>query len=184
MRSRLWTAERIGALQRLWADGKTAVEIAAELDGVSRSAVLGMIFRLRLGADGAEAKTAAAKPGKSRAAVLPPLSPTRRHRRKRKNPASDPPPRRSGPVGLFDLGNDMCRWPHGRLGGRNYLFCGAPGADLAGGIPYCALHMRRAYLIPPRAASGNTGAGSSNTSTTGRTPTAGAAHAFLDETRP
>jgi GcrA cell cycle regulator len=160
MRSRLWTTERVGVLRRLWADGKTAVEIAAVLDGVSRSAVLGMIFRLRLGAEG---KTAPAKPGKSRAAGVPPLSPSRRHRRKRKNPAADPPPRRSGPVGLFDLGNDMCRWPHGQLGGRNYLFCGAPGADLSGGIPYCALHMRRAYLIPPRAAAGKTG-GTSKTS--------------------
>jgi len=154
---RLWTTERIGALQRLWADGKTAVEIAAVLDGVSRSAVLGMIFRLRLGAGaGGGSKTAATKTAKGRATSAPPLAPTRRHRRKRKNPNADPP-RRSGPVGLFDLENDMCRWPHGQLGGRNYLFCGSPGADLSGGIPYCALHMRRAYLIPPRAASAKTG---------------------------
>ena len=72
MASRLWTTERIGAVQRLWADGKTAVEIAAVLDGVSRSAVLGMIFRLRLGADGKNAPANASKPskpGKSRAAT-------------------------------------------------------------------------------------------------------------------
>jgi GcrA cell cycle regulator len=159
MRSRLWTNERVAVLRRLWADGKTAVEIAAVLDGVSRSAVLGMIFRLRLGTDGgAGAKTARTKPSKSRAAGVPPLAPSRRHRRRRKkNSIADTPPRRSGPVGLFDLANDMCRWPHGQLGGRNYLFCGAPGADLSGGIPYCALHMRRAYLIPPRAAAAKTG---------------------------
>jgi GcrA cell cycle regulator len=158
MASRLWTTERIGAVQRLWADGKTAVEIAAVLDGVSRSAVLGMIFRLRLGADGKTAPANASKPskpGKSRAAVAP-LPPSRRHRRKRKSPV-DPPPRRSGPLGLFELTNEMCRWPHGQLGGRNYLFCAATGADLSGGVPYCALHMRRAYLIPPRAASAKAG---------------------------
>jgi GcrA cell cycle regulator len=159
MRSRLWTTERVGVLQRLWADGKTAVEIAAALDGVSRSAVLGMIFRLRLGAeDGAGSKTARTNPAKSRAPAAAPLAPARRHRRRRKkNPIADTPLRRSGPVGLFDLTNDMCRWPYGQLGGRNYLFCGAPGADLTGGIPYCALHMRRAYLIPPRAAAAKTG---------------------------
>jgi hypothetical protein len=159
MRSRLWTTERVGVLQRLWADGKTAVEIAAALDGVSRSAVLGMIFRLRLGADGGGGgKAARTKPSKSRAAAVPPLPPSRRHRRRRKkNSIADTPPRRSGPVGLFDLANDMCRWPHGQLGGRNYLFCGAPGADLSGGIPYCGLHMRRAYLIPPPAAAAKTG---------------------------
>ena len=159
MRSRLWTTERVGVLRRLWADGKTAVEIAAALDGVSRSAVLGMIFRLRLGADdGTGGKTARTKPAKSRAAAVPPLAPSRRHwRRRKKNSIADTPPRRSGPVGLFDLANEMCRWPHGQLGGRNYLFCGAPGADLSGGIPYCALHMGRAYLIPPRAAAAKTG---------------------------
>jgi GcrA cell cycle regulator len=165
MRSRLWTNERVGVLRRLWADGKTAAEIAAALDGVSRSAVLGMIFRLRLGADdGARGKKARTKPAKSRAAEVPPLAPSRRHRRRRKkNPIADTPPRRSGPVGLFDLTNDMCRWPHGQLGGRNYLFCAAPGADVTGGIPYCALHMRRAYLIPPRAAAATTGKTTSKT---------------------
>jgi hypothetical protein len=128
-----------------------------------------MIFRLRLGADGgAGGKTAPTKPVKSRAAAAP-LPPSRRHRRKRKNPNADPPQRRNGPLGLFDLTNDMCRWPHGQLGGRNYLFCAAPGADLSGGIPYCALHMRRAYLIPPRAASAKTG----NTSNTSRMSNSG-----------
>jgi hypothetical protein len=162
MRSRLWTNERVGVLQRLWADSKTAIEIAAALNGVSRSAVLGMIFRLRLGADdgpgGKTSRANASKATKRRAKEVPPLAPSRRHRRTRKkNPIADTPPRRSGPVGLFDLANHMCRWPHGQLGGRNYLFCGAPGADLSGGIPYCALHMRRAYLIPPRAAAAKTG---------------------------
>src|ERR1700722_2307892 len=137
MRSRLWTTERVVVLQRLWADGKTAVEIAAALDGVSRSAVLGMIFRLRLGAEeSAGSKTAQTKPPRTRASA-PPLPPSRRHRRKRKNPNADPPPRRSGPVGLFDLGNDMCRGPHGQLGGRNFLCWGAPGAAVPGGITYC-----------------------------------------------
>ncbi|HEY1982774.1 MAG TPA: GcrA family cell cycle regulator [Xanthobacteraceae bacterium] len=168
MRSRLWTTERVVVLQRLWADGKTAVEIAAALDGVSRSAVLGMIFRLRLGAeDEAGGRTARTKPAKNRASAAP-LPPSRRHRRKRKNPNAEPPPRRSGPVGLFDLTNDMCRWPHGQLGGRNYLFCGAPGADVTGGVPYCALHMRRAYLIPPRAAAAKTG--KTTGKTTGKSP--------------
>ena len=50
MRGDLWNDERIELLKRLWAEGATADLIAAQLGGISRSAVLGKIFRLRLGA--------------------------------------------------------------------------------------------------------------------------------------
>jgi GcrA cell cycle regulator len=48
MKDGFWTTERIALLKRLWAQGNTANAIAAELGGLSRSAVLGKIFRLRL----------------------------------------------------------------------------------------------------------------------------------------
>ena len=48
----IWTTERIDLLKRLWSEGKTATAIAASLDGISRAAVLGKIFRLRLGSGG------------------------------------------------------------------------------------------------------------------------------------
>ena len=47
---------------------------------------------------------------------------------------------------LFELTNDSCRWPHGQPGTKAFHFCGAPGADLEGGRPYCERHARRAYV--------------------------------------
>jgi GcrA cell cycle regulator len=42
-----WTAERVALLKQLWARGISAGKIAAQLGGVSRSAVAGKIYRLR-----------------------------------------------------------------------------------------------------------------------------------------
>src|SRR5580692_7524729 len=43
----IWTRERIALLKRLWTDGATATAIATQLR-MSKSAVLGKVFRLRL----------------------------------------------------------------------------------------------------------------------------------------
>lgn len=43
-----WTDDRIDALKRLWAEGKSASEIAGQLDGPSRNAVIGKAQRLGL----------------------------------------------------------------------------------------------------------------------------------------
>ncbi|AUX70471.1 GcrA cell cycle regulator [Porphyrobacter sp. HT-58-2] len=43
-----WTDERIGTLRKMWEGGATASEIAAELGGVSRNAVIGKAHRLGL----------------------------------------------------------------------------------------------------------------------------------------
>src|SRR5215212_7647004 len=43
-----WTEERIERLKRMWADGATASQIAEDLGGVSRNAVIGKAHRLGL----------------------------------------------------------------------------------------------------------------------------------------
>lgn len=43
-----WSEERIETLKKLWADGKSASEIAYELGGITRSSVLGKVHRLGL----------------------------------------------------------------------------------------------------------------------------------------
>jgi GcrA cell cycle regulator len=43
-----WTDERVERLKRLWADGLSASQIAAQLGGVSRNAVIGKVHRLCL----------------------------------------------------------------------------------------------------------------------------------------
>jgi GcrA cell cycle regulator len=43
----LWSDERVALLERLWREGVTASAIGVQLGGISRSAVLGKINRLR-----------------------------------------------------------------------------------------------------------------------------------------
>ena len=64
-----WTDERIDRLKTMWENGLTASQIADDLGGVSRNAVIGKAHRLGLKsrpspvkANDAEAKPAAAKP--------------------------------------------------------------------------------------------------------------------------
>jgi GcrA cell cycle regulator len=141
----IWTRERIALLKKLWTDGETATAIAARLR-MSRSAVLGKVFRLRL----RPAKKAAAASARSGTAIL-----RRRHKRRlpikrRAKPAALAAPAAPAaiPLGktLFELTNGSCRWPHGQPGTKTFHFCGAPGADLEGGRPYCERHARRAYV--------------------------------------
>src|ERR1700749_2660723 len=42
----MWTEERIALLQKLWGQGYSASQIANELQGVTRNAVIGKIHRL------------------------------------------------------------------------------------------------------------------------------------------
>jgi GcrA cell cycle regulator len=133
----IWTRERIALLKRLWTDGTTATAIATQLR-MSKSAVLGKVFRLRL-RPAAKATAAAARSGK---AVLG----RRRKGRPPTAPVPVPVPATASGKTLFELTNDSCRWPHGQPGTKTFHFCGAPGADLEGRRPYCERHARRAYV--------------------------------------
>ncbi|MET0309754.1 MAG: GcrA family cell cycle regulator [Sphingomonas sp.] len=72
-----WTDERIETLKKMWDSGLTATQIAEELGGVSRNAVIGKAHRLGLPARPSpvkpnEAKAeAAAKPAPAPAAAAP-----------------------------------------------------------------------------------------------------------------
>jgi GcrA cell cycle regulator len=156
MRADSWSAERIDVLKRLWLEGKSASAIAKSLGGVSRSAVLGKVFRLRLDVPDtgkprpAEAKrTSSAGQAKRRQASRK-SGPARRRGVEPTEAAK--PLRLSTTKSLFELTNDCCRWPHGRPGAKNFFFCGASGADLENRRPYCAHHMQRAYIIAPASA--------------------------------
>ncbi len=52
-----WTDERVELLKKLWSDGLSASQIAAELGNVTRNAVIGKVHRLGLSG---RAKSAAA----------------------------------------------------------------------------------------------------------------------------
>jgi GcrA cell cycle regulator len=146
MRADFWTEKRLATLKQMWAEGRSASEIAKTLGGVSRSAVLGKVFRLRLGVAEKPAKKAArGNPAQQKSRKAPKDSPARRRRVAGNESVPGVPRRRS----LFELTNQCCRWPHGEPGARNFFFCGAAGADIENGLPYCPKHMRRAYIVPP-----------------------------------
>lgn len=139
MRGAAWSERRIALLKELWAEGKTAAFIAAQLR-ISRSAVLGKVFRLRLG------KAAKAKRFRSRAEATAAKRHPRSAGRRPALPVTAAAPERPRGKTLVELTNDSCRWPVGEPGRRGFHFCGASGADLENGRPYCAQHAKRAYL--------------------------------------
>ncbi|AJE45568.1 GcrA family cell cycle regulator [Celeribacter indicus] len=61
-----WTDERVELLKKMWGEGQSASQIAKELGGVTRNAVIGKVHRLglsnRAGATGAPAAKPAAAP--------------------------------------------------------------------------------------------------------------------------
>ncbi|SLN43078.1 GcrA family cell cycle regulator [Pseudooctadecabacter jejudonensis] len=59
-----WTDERVEVLKKMWGEGQSASQIAKELGGVTRNAVIGKVHRLGLSnraGSGGNAKTAAPK---------------------------------------------------------------------------------------------------------------------------
>src|SRR5881227_2604841 len=63
-----WTDERVEILKKLWADGLSASQIAAELGGVTRNAVIGKVHRLGLSGRAKSTSNASPRPRKPRSA--------------------------------------------------------------------------------------------------------------------
>ncbi|MEP0671621.1 MAG: GcrA family cell cycle regulator, partial [Sulfitobacter pontiacus] len=72
-----WTDDRVEILKKMWGEGQSASQIAKELGGVTRNAVIGKVHRLGLSnrtatAAPAAAPAAAAKPeAKAKPAAKP-----------------------------------------------------------------------------------------------------------------
>ena len=88
-----WTDERVETLKKMWGEGQSASQIAKELGGVTRNAVIGKVHRLGLSnrTAGAPAADAAAKPEPK----AKPTAPKVEAKPKLKSP---PQPRRQGPT--------------------------------------------------------------------------------------
>ena len=54
-----WTDERVELLKKLWSDGLSASQIAGELGGITRNAVIGKVHRLGLSGRAKSASSAA-----------------------------------------------------------------------------------------------------------------------------
>jgi GcrA cell cycle regulator len=140
----MWTEERVELLQRLWGQGLSASQIASQLQGVSRNAVIGKIHRLakrsetktaRVRASGFRAPVARRRPAPEARRVTPPDWAFRPHHR----PILVEEP---GLATCSTLAAHMCRWPIGDPDTSDFTFCGQP-AD--GSRPYCEGHARVAY---------------------------------------
>ena len=62
-----WTDERVELLKKLWSDGLSASQIAAELGGITRNAVIGKVHRLGLSGRAKSTSTGVPRPRKARA---------------------------------------------------------------------------------------------------------------------
>ena len=102
-----WTDERVETLKRMWAEGQSASQIAKELGGVTRNAVIGKVHRLGLsnrvgGKDEEEAEAPVARPEPAPqpapAAAAPRPEPTPEPVAAAPRPAPEPRPAPAAPV--------------------------------------------------------------------------------------
>jgi GcrA cell cycle regulator len=88
-----WTDERIATLTKLWESGATASQIADELGGVSRNAVIGKAHRL-----GLKARPSPVKPNEKEAKPRPPVKKAKAPSPSADFASDDPPPPAPRPV--------------------------------------------------------------------------------------
>jgi len=164
-----WTDERVELLKKRWAEGLSASQIAAELGGVTRNAVIGKVHRLGLSGRAKAAPSGVArlraKPAAAprRVATATP-APSQQSYGVRGNvalaaaPVSAPRPvaaPRLVPleivesaalvcerVTIMELRENMCRWPLGDPSQPEFRFCGGRSSP---GDAYCGHHAAIAY---------------------------------------
>jgi len=146
-----WTDERVETLKKLWLDGLSASQIAKQLGGVTRNAVIGKVHRL--GLSGRATPSQPSRPAAFKAPRPPrPISaPAPRPRALEPKPAPLPAPRppqipeSPGTATVLTLGAHMCKWPIGDPSSADFTFCGRRAPEEG---PYCEDHARLAYQPP------------------------------------
>jgi len=66
-----WTDERVETLKKMWGEGQSASQIAKELGGVTRNAVIGKVHRLGLSNRAGSSSAAPSKPAAKEKAAKP-----------------------------------------------------------------------------------------------------------------
>ena len=148
-----WNEERTAALKQMWLEGMSASQVARQLGGVSRNAVIGKVHRL-----GLSSREAPSRPrslgGRPAGQASRARSSTVQARRASPAPATAPRP---APVvravvrpfegdvapmaSILTLSADGCRWPIGDPNDAGFGFCGR----LRGGhASYCEGHAQNA----------------------------------------
>lgn len=138
-----WTDARVATLKKLWAEGWSGGEIAKQLGGVTRNAVIGKVHRLGLGPR-TPCKPVKTNPPKSEnphpliAERRPKPSPRLVAKPKKKKTGDEV--RKPHHIPLEALTPSTCRWPYRHEDG-SWSFC---GCDVAPGSVYCAHHKAMA----------------------------------------
>ncbi|MCB1651269.1 MAG: gcrA cell cycle regulator family protein [Alphaproteobacteria bacterium] len=139
-----WTDDRVALLKKLWGEGKTAAEIAKELGGVTRNAVIGKAHRLKL------SNRVSPIQQNKKPAVKAPVT-TKPVLEKKAAPAvvvrAASNESRRPKVPLIDLKANECRWADGDPREEDFGFCGARALP---GLPYCTEHAKIAYQAATR----------------------------------
>jgi GcrA cell cycle regulator len=139
-----WTDERVETLKKLWLDGLSASQIAKQLGGVTRNAVIGKVHRL--GLSGRATPSQPQRPAfKAPRAPRPATASAPRRSAELSVPALPPRilyPEEPGSATVLTLGAHMCKWPIGDPSSDGFTFCGRR-SDKEG--PYCVEHARVAY---------------------------------------
>jgi GcrA cell cycle regulator len=163
-----WTDERVELLKKRWADGLSASQIAAELGGVTRNAVIGKVHRLGLSGRAKSAPSSvsrmrakpAGQPRRPAPAVAPRQQSSFGMRGNAALAVSHAPAPRPTPaprivpievvetalvcerVTIMELRENMCRWPLGDPSQPEFRFCGGRSTP---GAAYCPHHSQVAY---------------------------------------
>jgi GcrA cell cycle regulator len=143
--SATWTDDRVETLARLWKDGLSASQIARNLGGVTRNAVIGKVHRLGLPGRAAPHRPGAGRPAprRERRGRIPPT-------RARRKPYCPPPLAlalpETGLATVLTLRAGQCRWPIGDPQDDSFCLCGRPRERGA----YCAAHGAVAYRATAR----------------------------------
>lgn len=146
-----WTDERVEILKKLWLEGLSASQIAKQLGGVTRNAVIGKVHRLGLSGRATPSqptRTAFRTPRPPRPAIS---AASHRRAESRHEPVVRTAPRpityveEPGTATVLTLGAHMCKWPIGDPATAEFTFC---GRRQDGDGPYCIEHARVAYQPP------------------------------------
>jgi GcrA cell cycle regulator len=137
-----WSEERTATLKKLWLEGLSASQVARQLGGVSRSAVIGKVHRLGI--------TVRETPVRQRTTVRSPSRIVVRRPTRETTAAPHVAPRFERTEedllptsGILELGTHSCRWPIGNPEGDDFGFCGRPKQTARGS--YCEQHAAGAF---------------------------------------
>lgn len=149
-----WSDERVEILKKLWVDGLSASQIAKQLGGVTRNAVIGKVHRLGLAGRAAPSRPikrvvrprptlVTENPEIEIKAAIPEQKIKQPEMPQLHNHKHEVAPRHDGVlIGVLDLGPNMCKWPIGDPTDAEFGFCGAKSHA---SWPYCKEHGEIAY---------------------------------------